>query len=102
MCLYTKYLLNKKYLPTRKNGYNPPVCNDERLRYVPIKCGKCMECRKQKKRERYVRLSEELKRNKKALFLTLTFNEDMYEETRKAVNAGTKPTNEEEIGRAHV
>ena len=85
MCLYTKYLLNKKYLPTKKNGYNPPICNDERLRYVPIKCGKCMECRKQKKREWYVRLSEELKRHNRALFLTLTFNEDMYEEVRKAV-----------------
>ena len=55
-----------------------------------------MECRKQKKREWYVRLSEELKQHKEALFLTLTFNEDMYEETRKAVNAGTDPTNEEE------
>ena len=50
-----------------------------------------MECRKQKKREWYVRLSEELKRHKGALFLTLTFNEDMYEETRKAVNAGIQP-----------
>ena len=35
MCLYTKYLLNKKYLPTKKNEYNPPVCQDQRLRYVP-------------------------------------------------------------------
>ena len=61
MCLYTKYLLNKKYLPTKKNEYNPPACQDERLRYVPIKCGKCMECRKQKKREWYIRLSEEQK-----------------------------------------
>lgn len=96
MCLYTKYILNKKYLPTKKNKYNPPECHDERLRYVPIKCGKCMECRKQKKREWYVRLSEELKKNRGALFLTLTFNENMYEEVRRAVNAGLQPTNEEE------
>ena len=55
-----------------------------------------MECRKQKKREWYVRLSEELKKHKGALFVTLTFNEHMYEETRKAVNAGFQPTYEEE------
>lgn len=96
MCLYTKYILNKKYLPTKKNRYNPPVCQDERLKYVPIKCGKCMECRKQKKREWYVRLSEELKKHKGALFLTLTFNEQMYEEVRKASQVGMKPSNEEE------
>ena len=43
-----------------------------------------------------MRLSEELKQHKGALFVTLTFNEQMYEETRKAVNAGWQPTYEEE------
>ena len=37
-----------------------------------------------------------IKRHKGALFLTLTFNEHMYRETRRAVKAGSQPTNEEE------
>ena len=40
MCLYTKYITNKKYQPNRKNGFNAPVCEDRRLLLVPAKCGK--------------------------------------------------------------
>ena len=49
MCLYTKYIENPKYKPNKKNNYNPPVCEDRRLFYVPVKCGKCIECKQQKK-----------------------------------------------------
>lgn len=73
MCLYPRTIRNPKYLPNKKNGGVPPICTDERLRYVQIKCGKCLECKKQKKREWITRLSEELKNNKeKAWFMTLT------------------------------
>ena len=48
MCLYTKRILNKRYLPTRKNWWTPPVCKDERLRYIDIECGKCYECKRKK------------------------------------------------------
>ena len=75
MCLYTKYILNKKYMYTKKNQGNVPECKDERLRYVPVKCGKCIECRKEKARNWRIRLAEELKNNSNALFITLTFNE---------------------------
>lgn len=76
MCLYPRTIKNPKYLPNKKNGGVPPTCTDERLRYVQIKCGKCLECRKQKQREWVTRLSEELKHNEKAYFLTLTIDEE--------------------------
>ena len=46
MCLYTKYITNKKYQPNKKNNFNAPICEDRRLLLVPAKCGKCIECRK--------------------------------------------------------
>ena len=39
MCLYPKLILNRKYLPNKKNGGIPPKCPDERLRYVTSACG---------------------------------------------------------------
>ena len=36
MCYFTKKVLNKRFLPNRKNGWNPPVCTDERFRYVEV------------------------------------------------------------------
>ena len=79
MCLYTKYILNRKYMYTKKNQGNVPECKDERLRYVPTKCGRCIECRKEKARSWRIRLAEELKNNSNALFITLTFNEENYQ-----------------------
>ena len=46
---------------TKKNQGNVPKCKDERLRYVPAKCGKCIECRREKARNWRIRLAEELK-----------------------------------------
>ena len=80
MCLYTKYITNPKYLPNKKNNYSPPACKDRRLLYVPVKCGKCMECRKQNQSQWVVRLSEEIRKEPEALFVTLTFNEESYKE----------------------
>lgn len=74
MCLYPTLIRNRKYVPNKKNEGNPPEITDERTLYVPIGCGNCMECRKQKAREWQVRLSEELKTNKKAYFITYTFS----------------------------
>ena len=45
-----------------------------RTYYVPTKCGRCIECRQQRQREWIVRLSEELRENNNALFVTLTFD----------------------------
>ena len=52
---------NPKYLPNKKNNNNPPEITDERVKWVPVGCGNCMECRKQKKREWQIRMNEEIK-----------------------------------------
>ena len=86
MCLYPRTIKNPKYLPNKKNGGVPPICTDERLRYVQIKCGKCLECRKQKQREWTTRMSEELKHNQKAYYLTLTISEENMSMLKKKYN----------------
>ena len=73
MCLYPKYFKNPKYLPNKKNKGKPPICEDKRLLYIPAKCGCCIECRKEKRREWRVRLEEELRSNY-AYFITLTIS----------------------------
>lgn len=75
MCLYKKILLNPKYLPNKKNEYNPPKLTDERFRYIEAECGKCFECRKKRSREWSIRLGEELKNNF-GYFITLTIDEE--------------------------
>lgn len=83
MCLYPKLIKNKKYLPNKKNNWNPPKCEDYRVLYVTAACGECLECRKQKQREWLVRMSEELRNNPNAYFMTLTFSEEGYNEVKK-------------------
>ena len=78
MCLYPKLIRNKRYLPNKKNGGVPPVYPDERLLYVTAACGKCMECRQQKQRQWLVRMSEELRQNPNAYFMTLTIDDESY------------------------
>ena len=77
MCLYPKLIKNKKYVANKKNGGDVPQATDERVKWVPAGCGKCMECRKRKAREWQVRLSEEIRSNKtKCYFVTLTYSEE--------------------------
>ena len=58
MCLYPKLISNKKYTANKKNGGNIPPILDNRVLLVPVGCGKCMECLKQKAREWQIRMSE--------------------------------------------
>ena len=80
MCLYPKIMRNKKYKVTKKNGGNVPILKDKRVGYVPIGCGKCMECKKQKSNQWKVRLMEDLRVNKNAKFVTFTFNDESLQE----------------------
>ena len=48
---------------------------DTRLNYVPVACGRCMECAKATARTWQTRLSEEIKKPIKAIFVTLTFSD---------------------------
>lgn len=75
MCLYTKFIDNPKYKPNEKNGGQPPPVLDNRTNVVPIPCGKCIECIKQKGRDWQVRLLEDIKHMKNAYFITLTFSD---------------------------
>ena len=68
---------------TKKNGGVPPVCPDERLRYVTAACGDCYECRKQKQRQWVVRMSEENRQTPNAYFLTLTVDDKSYKQLKQ-------------------
>lgn len=73
MCLYPKTIKNKKYLPNQKNEGIIPYMRDVRYEYVPIPCGKCIECRKQRQLNWKLRMLEEIKEHKHNYFITLTF-----------------------------
>lgn len=74
MCLFPRLIKNRRYLPNKKNGGIPPACDDHRKLYVPVGCGVCIECMKQKSSQWKIRLYEELKVNKVCYFVTLTFS----------------------------
>ena len=74
MCLYPKLIKNKKYTSNKKNGGFIPTVFDERTLLVPVGCGNCIECRKQKARSWQVRLLEDIKVNTECVFVTLTFD----------------------------
>lgn len=83
MCLFPRFIKNKRYQgysakrPSKGTATAVP-CDDYRKLYVPIGCGECYECRKQKAQAWKVRLNEEIKVQKYAYFVTLTFsNEDL-------------------------
>lgn len=76
MCLYPKLIKNRKYTENKKNGGKVPAVTDPRTLYVPIGCGKCIECMKKKAREWQVRLLEEIKPNITGKFITLTFSNE--------------------------
>lgn len=73
MCLYPKIIKNKKYTANKKNKGIIPEIKDKRTLYVPAGCGKCIECMKKKARDWQIRLTEDIKINKNAQFITLTF-----------------------------
>lgn len=92
MCLYPRMMKNPKYKINKKNGGRVPPISDNRVEYVPVGCGNCIECRKQKAREWQIRLAEEIKENKNGKFVTLTFSDKSLIELEKIVRerAGNK------------
>lgn len=95
MCLYSRLIKNKKYTANKKNGGVIPAVYDRRTEYVPVKCGNCMECRKQKKREWQLRLGEDIRTNKNGKFITLTMsNESIVEIMKESIRRTDKKTGE--------
>lgn len=86
MCLYSKLIINPKYKSTKKNNGIIPTMTDQRVKYVPIGCGKCIECTKKKAREWQVRLLEDIRVNKNGIFITLTFSDQSIAELNKEVD----------------
>ena len=80
MCLYPKLIKNRKYIANKKNGGNIPAVTDNRVLLVPVGCGKCMECTKQRARNWSIRLQEEIRHDKTAQFVTLTLSNESYAE----------------------
>lgn len=84
MCLYPTYGQNPKYRPNKKNGGHVPPLSDERMKIVPFNCGKCFECRKRKRNDWRIRLTEELE-NEFGYFVTLTFSNDEFLKLEKQI-----------------
>lgn len=76
MCDFPRIYTNKKYLPNKKNNYNPPIPKDLRVLAVPTKCNECITCMKAKQREWRIRLKEELRTKRNGKFVTLTFSNE--------------------------
>lgn len=80
MCLYPILIKNPRYKSTKKNKGKIPECTDERTKFVPIGCGNCIECRRQKANGWRVRLTQEMRTNPQCYFVTLTFNNEAIDE----------------------
>lgn len=87
MCLYPKLVKNPKYRVNKKNKGNVPHMQDKRVGYVPIGCGYCFECMKQKANNWRIRMIEEVKVNTNGKFVTLTLSSETYRDLMKKVNA---------------
>lgn len=85
MCLYPKIIINRKYVANKKNNGVIPEMKDERVKYVPVGCTKCIECKKQKARQWQVRLMEEIRTSKNGQFVTLTFSNESIHELNKEI-----------------
>lgn len=98
MCLYSQIILNRKYTKNKKNGGVIPTIPDRRVEYVPTKCGRCIECRKQLARDWKIRLTEDIKTHKTAKMITLTFsNQSIAEICDKFIRKTIKENGQKEI-----
>ena len=86
MCLYPKLIENKKYMANKKNKGIIAEIKDQRVLLVPVGCGKCMECMKQKARAWKTRLNEEIRHDKTGHFVTFTLSEESYNELAIGIN----------------
>lgn len=83
MCLYPTIMKNKRYAPKAKFSGTTRVPIDPRLYYIETKCGKCIECRKEKARNWSIRMQEELKVNPKAYFVGMSLSDESIKELIK-------------------
>ncbi len=102
MCLYPKIIKNKKYVENKRNKGVIPEVKDKRVLYVPVGCGKCMECKKQKSRNWQVRLHEEVTNRKDGLFVTMTWSDEEIQKISDEVKELTGYNRDNEIARISI
>ena len=83
MCKNKIIIKNKRYQPTKKNGYTKETPRDRRLYYIEIPCGECKECKKKRKEMWRLRIENELLDSKTAIFFTGTFKDEAIENIKK-------------------
>lgn len=83
MCKNKIIIKNKRYQPTKKNGYTKETPRDRRLTYIEIPCGECKECKKKRKEMWRLRIENELLDSKSAIFFTGTFSDKAIENIKK-------------------
>lgn len=83
MCKNKIIIKNKRYQPTKKNGYTRETPRDRRLSYIEIPCGECKECKKKRKEMWRLRIENELLDSKSAIFFTGTFSDEAIENIKK-------------------
>ena len=83
MCKNKIIIKNKRYQPTKKNGYTKETPRDGRLSYIEIPCGECKECKKKRKEMWRLRIENELLDSKSAIFFTGTFSDESIENIKK-------------------
>jgi hypothetical protein len=98
MCLYPTIIRNQKYTANKKNGWQMPAVTDYRTLKTPIGCGECIECMRQKASEWKIRMIEDIKYNKEATFVTLTFNNETLEKLKEECHSKTKEGKNKLIG----
>lgn len=102
MCINKKQILNRKYTINKKNGGNVPILRDVRQKYVMTPCGQCYVCRKKKAREWRMRLTEDVKVNKDAYIVLLTFSTESLKELSKECGSLTGYEKDNQICRIAV
>lgn len=78
---------NPRYTINKKNKGIVPIPRDKRLRYIKTACGWCKECRAKIARDWLIRLTEEIKTNKNAKFVSLSLSVESIIELEKDMYA---------------
>lgn len=55
---------------------NPYIATSKDGKHIPVPCGKCIDCRKDYQKEWTFRLSQEMRRCRVPVFITLTYNDE--------------------------
>lgn len=92
MCEFPREIRNKRYIENKKNKGIVPKPIDERLRYIEIPCGQCLQCRKKKARDWMIRLMIEVTNDGNARGFTLSYSEEAFIELVKIAKSDSANT----------